>query len=189
MTGPARFTISEVAVDWQEPMVLENVKWWKCEKQEIQLCGNNFIFSHTQNSNLIKIVKLICSSSLAKISKKLVEDIREKKTKFAKFRSELHCKCIENLQCCQNLTLCIKNWLEMYFQILCKSDNTETEAARDDTLYHTPQVSRETNHRRQMAIIRPMPCIALNKTTVMQDCRMKAITVTKLSQRNGSMYC
>ena len=23
MTGPARFTISEVAVDWQEPMVLQ----------------------------------------------------------------------------------------------------------------------------------------------------------------------
>jgi len=25
MTGPARFTISEVAVDWQEPMVLQRV--------------------------------------------------------------------------------------------------------------------------------------------------------------------
>ena len=25
MTGPARFTISEVAVDWQEPMVLQRI--------------------------------------------------------------------------------------------------------------------------------------------------------------------
>jgi len=25
MTGPARFTISEVAVDWQEPMVLQRM--------------------------------------------------------------------------------------------------------------------------------------------------------------------
>jgi len=27
MTGPARFTISEVAVDWQEPMVLQHKLW------------------------------------------------------------------------------------------------------------------------------------------------------------------
>jgi len=27
MTGPVRFTISEVAVDWQEPMVLQHTLW------------------------------------------------------------------------------------------------------------------------------------------------------------------
>jgi len=27
MTGPVRFTISEVAFDWQEPMVLQHKLW------------------------------------------------------------------------------------------------------------------------------------------------------------------
>jgi len=47
MTGPARFTISEVAVDWQEPMVLQRKLRPSIARVNVQLDPRHAASKHT----------------------------------------------------------------------------------------------------------------------------------------------
>jgi len=50
MTGPARFTISEVAVDWQEPMVLQRKLRPSIAHVNVQLDPRHAARKHTTAS-------------------------------------------------------------------------------------------------------------------------------------------